>query len=270
MGISIRFARLEDVDELIHIWQVCFGDSISYITFFMEHCFHAENTVVACCDQKVVGVTYMLPATLQGQKFMYGYAVGVLPEYRGNHICKIMHEFIQTYAEKVGFIYGLHPANEKLFSFYRRIGLRDMYTLRSYDAPKTANENQFIIEDISAEEYDALRKKSFAPLVEWGNNMMHYIYLETKTYGGFVKKIIVGGKERILLGKQHDNKVIIKETTLTDDEINLTTPFLYRYFSAESIRFILPNNSTLGKRENMVLGFGEKSNEVYMNLFLDE
>ncbi len=269
MDISIRFGQREDIKDLIHIWQICFGDDLSYIRFFMKHCFCAENTVVACVDGKVAGVTYMLPATLQGKIFMYGYAVGVLPEYRGNAICENMHQFIKVYSEKEGFVYGLHPANEKLFSFYRRIGLCDMYALRIYDAPKNAGAEEFPLKDVTTYDYELLRRDAFSPLVEWSHEMMEYIHLEAKTYGGFVKKIIIDGNSRILIGKKYKEEVTIKETTLTDEEIMRVTPFLYQHFNAEKISYILPNKSSLGTIKETILGFGEKDENIYMNLFMD-
>ena len=269
MDVLIRFAQSQDIEALISIWHICFGDDTAYIRSFIERCFHADNTIIACIDDKVVGVAYMLPATLSGQKFMYGYAVGVLPEYRGNAICEKMHLFIKEYAEKENFIYGLHPANEKLFSFYRKIGLRDMYALHCYEAPKEFSTEEFIPEDVTVQEYEALRRNTFSPLVEWDREVMEYILLEAKSNGGFVKKIAVHGKSRLLIGKKQKGDVIIKETTMTDEEIQNVTPFLYRYFEAKSISYILPNHSNLGKKRETILGFGKKDDGIYMNLFLD-
>ena len=269
MEVTIRFAETSDTDALKTIWKICFGDGDAYINFFYEHCFCAENTVVASIDNQVVGVVYMLPAVFGDKTFLYGYAVGVLPEFRGNNICEKMHIFIKKYAEKNGFVYGLHPANTKLFDYYRRIGLHDMYTLRTYDASSCEIGASYTIQDVSPEEYFCLRKLCFPHMVLWEENMISYICKEAVQFGGFVKKIWIGAEERIFLAKKNNDMLYIKETTMTDPEIQQASGYIKEYFDVKQMIFTLPNTSDLGTEEVMILGFGEKNTDVYMNLFLD-
>lgn len=269
MDISIRFAEETDIASLKRIWSICFGDTDAYITSFLNHCFCPENTVVACVEENVVGVIYLLPATVKNQKFMYGYAIGVLPRYRGNNICEKMHEFVKTYAEEEKFIYGLHPANEKLFSYYRRTGLQDMYSLRMFDASDLASDEAFLLEDTDSTSYFPVRQKTFTPYVEWGGEMLSYIFKEIGENEGFTRKIWVSNKERYIIGKVYDNTVFIKETTMTDDEILRVSGFLKETFSAKRLLYILPNTSKLGEKTATILGFGKKNDQIYMNLFLD-
>ncbi len=269
MKITIRFAETSDISVLKAIWKICFGDDDTYINFFYEHCFCAENTVVASIYNQVVGVVYMLPATLGDKTFLYGYAVGVLPEFRGNNICEKMHIFIKEYVEKNGYIYGLHPANTKLFDYYRRIGLRDMFTLRTYDASSCEIGASYDIQDISSAEYFHLRKLCFPHMVLWDENMISYICKEAVQFGGLVKKIWIGTEEKIFLAKKDKDTLYIKETTMTDSEIQQVSGYMKAYFGVKQILYILPNTSNLGTEEVMILGFGEKNKDVYMNLFLD-
>lgn len=269
MDIAVRFATNFDIDALKHVWKESFGDSDDYIRFFFANCFDPRNAVVACVENQPVGVIHLLPAKLKTQKFLYGYAIGVLPEFRGNSICQIMHNFVASYAENEQAVYGLHPANEKLFAYYRRIGLSDMYTLRKFDASHLDEDEAFILQDIDAKEYYRMRQQVFAPLVSWNEEMLAYILEEAKQFGGFAKKIILPSGERMIFGRVIDETVYIKETTMSDAEIIRAGGYIKKMFGATSLYFNLPNSSNLGEEETTVLGFGEKHPSIYMNLFLD-
>lgn len=269
MDISVRFAVHSDIGALKHIWKESFGDSDDYIDFFFQHCFVPKNAVVACVENKPAGVIHLLPAKLGTQNFLYGYAIGVLPEFRGNDICQIMHTFVADYAKKVQAVYGLHPANEKLSSYYRRIGLSDMYTLRRFDASYLKEDETFTLQDIDAKEYYRMRQQAFAPLVSWNEEMLAYILQEANQFGGFAKKIVLSSGEKVVFGRVVDHIVYIKETTMSDEEIMRTSGYIKKLFGATSLYFCLPNSSSLGEEETTVLGFGEKTASVYMNLFLD-
>ena len=100
--------------------------------------------------------------------------------------------------------------------------------------------------------------------------MLSYILMQTKAYGGFVKKLSINGNVRILLGTCNDRCLFVQETTMTDDEICASSSFLKQYFHASKIKFYLPVISKLdGKIETTILGFDNKQKDVYMNLFLD-
>lgn len=269
MDILIRFAKVEDKNALAYIWKKCFGDPEIYINFFMEHCFRPENTIVATFHNKVVGVIYMLPAQLANMKFMYGYAIGVLPEFRGKNICEQMHIFLKKYAMQENFLYGLHPANETLSQYYQRIGLKEMFSLRLYSENHFIHNDICIIGNVTPEEYLNIRNTHFSPLVSWNADLLSYILGEANQFGGFFKKIILPDHERIIFGKKSKETLYIKETTMSDTEILRFSNCLKRTFSANRICYVLPNSSELGERKSTILGFGEINDKVYMNLFLD-
>ncbi len=268
--MEIRFATYQDIKQLKKIWKICFGDCDAYIHAFFQHNFVPEQTVVVASDNLVVGVAYLLPAKLKNKPFMYGYAIGVLPEYRGQGYTQKMLSFVKEESQKKRFLFGLHPANEKLSSFYQKIGLKGMYRLKYVDTSDFANESSCAFYDIDATEFVELREAAYKNLVSWDANMISYILQETREYGGFAKKIIIHGNTRLLFGVCHDNMVLIKETTMTDDEIKDFSASIKLYFNAEQIFWHLPSWSTLaGEIQTTILGFEDKNNDVYMNLFID-
>ena len=268
--MEIRFATNQDITQLKEIWKICFGDSDAYIHEFFQHNFVPEQTVVAARDNLVVGVVYLLPAKLKNKPFMYGYAIGVLPEYRGLGYTQKMLSFVKDESQKKQFLFGLHPANEKLSTFYQKIGLKEMYRLKYVDTSNFANKSTCVFYDINAREFVELRETAYQNLVSWDTKMISYILQETREFGGFAKKIMLNGNTRVLFGVCHDNIVLIKETTMTDDEIKAFSASIKSYFTAEQIFWFLPSWSTLeGEIQTTILGFEDNDSEVYMNLFLD-
>ena len=266
MDIKLRYAVADDIPTLKNLWQICFGDRMRYINVFFEKMFIAENTVVAEVDNRVAGVVYILERTLLGKRFMYGYAIGVFPEYRGNSICDKMLNFIKNKAEKENCIFGLHPANDKLTEFYKRIGLDEMYFLKEVDASEFCSDAMYDLEEIDVDEFYNLRKMAFENCVEWNKDALAYI-LEN---GEVVKKITLQQKALYFVLSKQDSTVLVKETNATDDEIKDVSTSIKRCFCAENITYLLSSESTLqGAIKPMVLGFSDKNPDVYMNLFLD-
>ena len=268
--MEFRFAVNQDIAQLKEIWKICFGDSDAYIHEFFQHNFVPEQTVVAARDNLVVGVVYLLPAKLKNKLFMYGYAIGVLPEYRGLEYTQKMLSFIKSESKKKQFLFGLHPANEKLSAFYQKIGLKEMYGLKFVDTSSFTNKASCVLHNIDATEFFQLREAAYQNLVSWDTKMISFILQETRASGGFAKKIVINGNTRLLFGIYSDNSVLIKETTMSDDEIKAFSASIKLYFNAEQIFWFLPSWSTLeGEIQTTVLGFEDKNSEVYMNLYLD-
>ncbi|MBR4890674.1 MAG: GNAT family N-acetyltransferase [Clostridia bacterium] len=267
--MEIRFSEEKDIKELKNIWKICFRDEDAYIDLFLAKLYKPHNTIVATEDGKVVGCLYMIPASFAQKSFMYGYAIGVLPEYRGRSICEKMLYFVKKLSKENGFLFGLHPANEKLFEFYKRIGLKEMYSLKIVDASSFESQEKCEIKDITPKEYFSLREKRFENFISWSEDLIRYMFSESKLSGRFFKKVIFCGKEKIISGRISDETVYISETTMTDEEIKSAAPYLKDFFKGEKIVFHLPCASKLGgKIRTEILGFGGE-NETYMSLFLD-
>lgn len=264
--MKIRYAEQKDISELKKIWKVCFGDSDEYINNFFSCLFSVQNTVVAEVNNRVAGVTYMISAKLKEGDFMYGYAIGVLPEFRGQSICKEMLDFIKKIAKTKGFIFGLHPANEKLEKFYKRIGLKPMYSLKEvilgFDSPDVECE----ISDISSNEIVKIRKNTFANLVEWDEKIIEFI----KNNGGCVKKITLQQKTAYFFIRKEADVLVIYETSADDEFIKLINSHLKKEYNVKRIKYILSSKTTLQGVENVyIYGFSDKDDSIYMNLFLE-
>lgn len=267
MEITLRYASYEDVQTLKNLWQICFGDRMRYIDVFFEKMFKAENTVVSEVDGNLAGVVYLLERKLNTKKFLYGYAIGVFPEYRGNGICEKMLEFVKEKAQREKCIFGLHPANEKLAEFYKRIGLNEMYYLKEVDASYIENSDLvFKMQDVTADEFCEMRKEAFANSVEWDDAALSYI-LEN---GEEVRKITLRNRKIYFVIYKCKDFALIKETNATDEEVVLLNRSIKEYCGVDRVLYLLQSKSTLqGEIKPEILGFSQKDYNVYMNLFLD-
>ena len=264
--MKIRYAEQTDIPELKNLWKVCFGDSDKYIDNFFDCLFAVKNTIIAEIKKRVAGVVYMIPAKLKETNFMYGYAIGVLPEFRGQSICKKMLDFIKEIADKEKFIFGLHPANEKLEQFYQKIGLKPMYSLKEVTLDASFNDAECEFSDVSCEEVVNMRKNTFSELVEWDKSVIHFII----TNGGCVKKITLQHKDAYFFVRKEADNIVVYETSADDEFIKKASPCIKEKFKAKNIKYILSSKTTLqGIKKPYIYGFSDKDDDVYMNLFLD-
>lgn len=266
MNFTLRYAKNEDIPTLKNLWQICFGDRMRYIDVFFEEMFKAENTVVCTLGEKICGVAYILDRKLNFKKFMYGYAIGVFPEYRGNGICEKMLEFIRKKAASENCIFGLHPANDKLTEFYKRIGLNEMYSLKEVDASDFDSDKTFLFENINEDEFYNLRMNAFSNCVEWDRKALSYLLKN----GEIVKKITLQKRQLYFVISKADKSILVKETNADDEEIKLVSNSIKKHFEAYTIKYLLQSNSTLqGVIKPVLLGYDARNDDVYMNLFLD-
>ena len=266
MNFTLRYAKNEDIPTLKNLWQICFGDRMRYIDVFFEEMFKAENTVVCALDTEICGVAYILERKLNEKKFMYGYAIGVFPRYRGNGICKKMLDFIRKKSSDEDCIFGLHPANDKLTEFYKSIGLNEMYSLKEVDASDFDSDKTFVLEDINEDEFYNLRINAFSNCVEWDRKALSYLLKN----GEVVKKTTLQRKKLYFVVSKFENYILVKETNADDEEIRLVSNSIKKYFEADTIKYLLQSKSTLqGVIKPMILGYDDRNDDVYMNLFLD-
>ncbi len=266
LSIKLRQATEKDIPTLKNLWQICFGDRMRYIDVFFDNMFEARNTLIAEVGGRVAGVVYILNRTLNNKRFMYGYAIGVFPEFRGNKICEYMLNNIKEYAQKNDVLFGLHPANEKLSLFYQRIGLNEMYYLKEIDASDFTSGKKYILEDLTFDEFYKMQNTSHSNSVKWDKKALEYIFLN----GEIVKKITLQEKSIYMVLNVDDNRIFVKETNATDDEVIEISESIKSHFNKKRLIFLLSSKSTLhGVVKPMIYGFSEKDTDVYMSLFLD-
>ncbi len=196
----IRAATEADIPQLVRLWQICFKDDEDTILLFLQRLNRDVSCRVDERDGQVVAAAYMIDAKMTTSRGLvpvwYEYALGTLPEYRGQGIMTRLLENIRKEARRRKIPYtALVPAEERLAPYYEKQGYRWFFTLRQIEMPRAwmmqLGENP--AEEIrSAEEPDGLRERLLRPLIgslHWSAPAVQFALQFTEHCGGRVLRV---------------------------------------------------------------------------------
>ena len=139
------------------LWEKCFGDSPAYIRQFCRK-MPLYGAVLASDGDQTIGMALLLQPDAS-QRAYYGYAVCTHPAWRGQGICKKIHEKIRDICSQVHAGYFVRPAEPKLEYFYQKLGLK---TLLWENTIGIAGENTVALKPLRPDAYVRLREMYFA------------------------------------------------------------------------------------------------------------
>jgi len=122
--MRICFAEPSDKNEVMAIWNYCFGDPKEYTDYYFKSRYKPENTVVAKDSDGIASALQLNPhrISLGGKLYDTSYIVGVstLPQYRGLGIVRNLFAFAFNELFKRGELVSvLMPID---YSIYRKFG----------------------------------------------------------------------------------------------------------------------------------------------------
>lgn len=265
--------------ELMQVWKESFQDEDEYIKMFFQNRFVPQNTVVAVYHDQIIGAAYLLPAELiteQGMKqVMFGYALGVLKEYRGKGLGKRIIDFICSYCEKMNYSFIFYPANERLVSYYESLGLSlaGYIKLLEYTCDFVSETDNLLLEDISAAHYANLRNVFFNRngFIKWEDAAIDYAIREIRYSGGFCNKLTVQSTECAVFGKVEKEKLNIMEVAAPDHLVPVIVKGLSAHYKALETSVYVPTDSPLnGRLIKWIMGYKiEPMLDGYCNLLLN-
>ena len=127
----IRTATNRDMSRLKQLWQTCFGDSLAHVQQFHAIMGRPEDALIYVQDNTIVSALYLLDAgTFEQEPIAYLYALGTLPEYRGQGFAgKLLHA-AKNFARDRGFsAIVLCPETESLFTYYEKFGYQRSFSI---------------------------------------------------------------------------------------------------------------------------------------------
>lgn len=238
------------IPELSRIWEICFGDSQEYIRLFMERRFFTCIPLVWLEDGQVMGVVYLLPCLVEGRKAYYGYAGGVLPQYRKRGIFEELLNYAEQFCEQrdATFLFVPISGSEE---YYRKRGFQTSFFFSSM---KYGNEGTYMpcqLREADARSYTRLRDKNFSayPYLQWDEAAVDYALAENRFCGGF-SKIVTTHKDDIIFGRKNGNVLEILETTLDPETAKKMAPFFCENWNADEVVFQFPIISEENKIPN--------------------
>ena len=230
---SVVFAdRRRYEQDMIHIWQTCFGDDEDFIQSFLDHHTADECMLLYFTDNKPVAMASFLPIrihqaenTIEGR---YVYAVATLPEYRGRGYAA---EILKTAKEIWQKPLLLSPAEDSLYTYYQKQEFFTQYSPEKWEIlPKNPGDlkEKWSFEESSAQVYKEIRDLFFVGdgYVEWDQTAIAYALLYAKEEGG--QPLCVthpaddaesSACEDIFLYQTEGDTLKIVETTLTGDDL---------------------------------------------------
>jgi len=196
----IRLADERDNEHIFKIWQACFTDDEAYIDNYLKFCRPYTKTWLLAVDTTTfVSCLSIIPSFVNYNNDIirggYLYAVGTLPEHRGNSFSKILMNTAIKKCVEEGFSYLIvKPADEKLFSFYikssfDKVILKGLSTINTLTTAKQLGSPVETI-DLNAPELYVMRGAAFLNTnFLWCEEVLNYAILEAKNRGGSCKII---------------------------------------------------------------------------------
>lgn len=275
--MEIRYADSSDIEDLVYLWKKCFfEDTDDYIKNFYHENAERVKTLCGFCDGRLAGMINLIPTDImickKPKKAVYGYAIGVLPEYRGKGIFSELHKAVCEYVLKNGLIYILSPENEKLAEYYERCGMRRSCYIKKQDIYACPDENllkEFQISDIDADEYSFLRNMSLKDaFVLWSRDSISYAIDEKRYCNGFAKLIRHKNEKYAIIGNVTSDSVIIDESTIDPEMIDMIIPAIAGYFGKRKITVFSRGMSESDVLNGMTVGYDGGAGDIYLNLTL--
>lgn len=239
--------RMADGEQIIRLWEACFGDTREEVLFYLDHRMTEDNMLVIHEDGKVVSMASFLPVQYRmGEEYLsahYVYAVGTLPEYRGRGYAA---EVLRFARERYDGPLILAPAEESLCMYYEQMGFmrafpEEQYEIVIEDASRDGadlaatelrkKEPQEVLQPVTAEEYAAIRdeKKVCEGYVRWDAEAVRYAMELTERCGGGTCAVLAeNGEKDILMYEKNGDTLVILETTLSGERLKEMCPIFLR------------------------------------------
>lgn len=126
---TIRFARQEDLGEVVSLWKLCFPEDKKFNDWFFNHLFSKDRTLLYCVDNSVCAMLQLYPYHLaihhKIYPIQYVYGVCTHPNYRNRGMMRVLMDVSFHLGKLRGdFASILIPQEETLFAMYEKFGYK--------------------------------------------------------------------------------------------------------------------------------------------------
>ena len=273
-----------DLPRLKEIWRRCFGDPDWYMDYYFTHGFPLFETMVMRENGKIGSMLTLIPAeyALEHERLSarYIYAVATDPAMQGRGLASALlnaaHEQMRGQGIKV---VALFPASDSLYDYYGRLGYRTAFGVREMKVTPGINSGQ-TVRPCGKEEFLSLREAFLAGMpraLHFTPLATAYLYEEAEFSGG--KIVLLQGRslQGYAVCTKIETTLVVKETNLTEAELNRCSGALAVNFGVANIRAKFPAASgETVVRHGMACVLNEVCRKAvlgrsdgYMNLVLD-
>jgi hypothetical protein len=220
---DVVFGNAFDREDIIDIWQQCFGDDRDYIEMYLDNRLETENMLVIHEDGRPVSMASFLSVNIMidGEyvSAKYVYAVATLPNYRKKgYASKILKYASEKYNEPL----ILQPENDKLVEYYERLGFVEAFKESPcwiYENCESKSYEVDLENSISASKYKEIRDKYFENngYVQWDEAAIDYAIKENEFCGG--KTILIDDNEALMYRVDECNRLWVIEATMEEEKL---------------------------------------------------
>lgn len=119
-------------EEIMELWEVCFGDSPEFMDLFFNQVYKDEHALVIEKEGKVVSALQMIPYAMNfyGTEIPVAYIAGVstLPEERGKGLMgELLNKTFEEMKKRGLDVAILIPAEPWLFDYYSKSGFTELF-----------------------------------------------------------------------------------------------------------------------------------------------
>jgi GNAT superfamily N-acetyltransferase len=278
----ITLAKDSQKEEMIRLWQTCFGDPARYIRNFFSRKFEASGAMVYLSEQKIVSMLFMLPAAIRMnaacEPVQYIYAVCTHPDYRKRGIMGELMESARDQALGAGQRFSvLLPASDDLYLYYGRLGYLEYFKRRRIHIETHAGagggqsqrETGQRPPDPAPERIHRIRQSLFGERegsVLWDEPAVAYAISALEVYGGLIRCFEYGGRQGYAMGyvDQAKNTAIVQELAFDSALWPQAAQVVADHLPAASIQLSLPADPRPDSAEDLraLAGLGAITEEA--------
>ncbi len=237
-------ATRQELPQLIHLWSLCFQETMEDSAYFLSRRFVPEQTFVWRRDGSICAAIYLIPVQAGAYRGGYLYAIGTHPALQGQGIFRRLHQYVTEQAAAAGLAFlCLIPAEPSLFALYRGLGYASWYGRQQISQP------ELCVPDLSdAVSFMDCTPEAFLLQMERSSDSSRLLY-ESDTdrqlvlqqylhYEGFFKQCTIGQTSFVLAGIQEADTLYLSQCSGSQPLLMQAGAALVREYSCN--RMYLP------------------------------
>ncbi|MCQ2483787.1 MAG: GNAT family N-acetyltransferase [Clostridia bacterium] len=204
--------KSERRDEIISLWQECFGDEKEYICYFLDCC--KSDCLGFVKEGKLVSMLFLLDGFIKNNSVRYIYAACTLKKFRGMGLMGKLIEASKKLCEETEYdALFLVPGEDSLYDYYSKFGFIPQFR-RSVAELKNTSLNTDLLNEIT--DVNTTVKIRSEILSEYDcfvfdEKTMKYSIKEHMYNGGKIYSAVFSGKIILLFALKRESEIYIKE-----------------------------------------------------------
>ena len=229
----IRFADINDREELTNMWCEVFGEDREVADMFFERIFSDCFAPTVKADGKIVSALFLLPCKLGDFSGLCVYAAMTDKSFRGKGFMRKLLDFSDEFrkSKKLDFLF-LVPAEKSLFEYYKKCGFEPLGTKQTIDISDKFGDFDNV-KKCSPREYRELRDGNTENIqrLKFSENIIEFWADTCCHYGGETVRC----EDACGLIFPDGDKTVIRDLTGSADGIKAILAYAYKKYGSTQL-----------------------------------